>query len=115
MAQAQARRGGRLQGRGAPVRARVRRLLGGDRSELEMLQQLRQFVHLTDDDRRYMTTRHDERVPLPPGTLAQLRPDNPRLVELREAYAAFDAPVRVPSRWTEDRVAGFLDPPSFRG
>jgi SAM-dependent methyltransferase len=94
------------------VRSRVRRLLRDESSEDDVL---RQFVHLTDEDRVYMRTLHDERVPLPEGAREHLRGDHPRLRELREAYANVDAPVRSASRWTEDRVEGFLDLPYFRG
>jgi hypothetical protein len=94
------------------VRRRLRKLLGED-PELELV---RQFVRVSDDDRAFMTTRHDERVALPPGAREDLRADHPRLADLRARYAALDLPpVRVPSRWTRERVEGFLDLPYFRG
>jgi SAM-dependent methyltransferase len=58
---------------------------------------------------------HDERVPLPPGAAQELRPDHPRLLELRAAYAALDLPVRATSRWSPERVGAFLDLQRFRG
>ncbi|MFL5845930.1 MAG: putative sugar O-methyltransferase [Solirubrobacteraceae bacterium] len=58
---------------------------------------------------------HDDRVPLPPGAQAHLRGDHPRLLELRAAYDAVDLPVRVPSRWSAERVDAFLDLRWFRG
>jgi putative sugar O-methyltransferase len=58
---------------------------------------------------------HDTSVPLPAGAEEALRPDHPRLAELRAAYAACDVPARVASRWSEERVAGFLDLRFFRG
>lgn len=73
------------------------------------------LVTVTGEDRRYLTTLHDDRVPLPPGARERLRPDHPRLAELRAAYAAVDLPVRAPSRWTAERVDAFLDLCWFRG
>jgi SAM-dependent methyltransferase len=70
---------------------------------------------LTEEERRWMTTKHDDSVPLPPGAAEQLRPDNPRLRELRETYAALDLPVRDASRWHAEAVDDFLDLPWFRG
>jgi SAM-dependent methyltransferase len=70
---------------------------------------------LTDADRRYLTTLHDDSVPLPAGADEELRTDNPRLRELREAYAAIDAPVTAASRWHGDAVESFLDLRWFRG
>jgi putative sugar O-methyltransferase len=57
----------------------------------------------------------DTRTPLPPDADERLRSDHPRLLELREAYEAVDLPVRVPSRWSDDRVGSFLDLRYFRG
>lgn len=57
----------------------------------------------------------DERTPLPPGAEERLRGDHPRLLELRAAYEAVDLPVRVPSRWSAERVDAFLDLRWFRG
>jgi SAM-dependent methyltransferase len=74
-----------------------------------------ELVELTDEDRRYLTSLYDDSVPLPPGADEYLRADNPRLAELRTAYEAVDLPVRVPSRWSPDRVEGFLDLRWFRG
>ena len=74
-----------------------------------------ELLRLTDEDRRYMTTKHDESVPLPPGAEAQLRPDNPRLVELREAYARLDLPALRASRWHAAAVDDFLSLRWFRG
>lgn len=68
-----------------------------------------------DEDARYLTTLHEQRTPLPPGAAEELVPDNPRLVALRRAYAAFDAPVRAASRWRPEAVEDFLDLRFFRG
>jgi SAM-dependent methyltransferase len=70
---------------------------------------------LTDADRRYLTTLHDDSVPLPEGAEEYLRPDNPRLIALRESYAALDSPVTAASRWHGDAVESFLDLRWFRG
>jgi hypothetical protein len=51
---------------------------------------------------------------LPEGADAWLRADNPRLVELRERYAAFDPDVTTPLDWTESHV-GAADLRHFRG
>jgi SAM-dependent methyltransferase len=69
----------------------------------------------TAEDLRYLTTLHDSSVALPPGSEEALRPDHPRLVELRQAYEAVDLPVRVSSRWSPERVDAFLDLRHFRG
>jgi FkbM family methyltransferase len=58
---------------------------------------------------------HDRGVPLPSGAEEQLRDDNPRLIELRDAYAGLDVPATAASRWSAERVAGFLDLRWFRG
>lgn len=72
-------------------------------------------AELTEEERRWMTTRHDDSVALPAGAESELQPDNPRLRELREAYAALDLPVRDASRWHPAAVDDFLDLPWFRG
>jgi FkbM family methyltransferase len=58
---------------------------------------------------------HDESVPLPPGAVAQLRPENPRLLELRRAYARLELPVVGSPRWSPSAVDAFLDLRWFRG
>jgi len=68
-----------------------------------------------DPDHRYLTTLHERRLPLPPGAEAELVPDNPRLAELRAAYAALDLPVTSASRWRREAVEDFLDLRWFRG
>lgn len=72
-------------------------------------------LRLTPEDREYLSRRYDARVPLPPGAEDYLRLDNPRLVELREAYAALDSPAAQHSQWRPDNVSGFLDLRYFRG
>lgn len=74
-----------------------------------------ELLRLTDEDRRYMTSKHDESVPLPPGAAQDLHSGNPRLRELREAYAALDLPALKASRWHAGAVDDFLDLRWFRG
>ena len=94
------------------MRARLRRLAGRATAPPQPLPEL---VQLSEEDRRYLTSFHDDSVPLPAGAEERLRPDHPRLAELRAAYDALDLPVRVPSRWSPERVEGFLDLRWFRG
>jgi SAM-dependent methyltransferase len=82
--------------------ARVARLLVG-------------LVRQPGDDDGYLTTLHEQSVPLPPGAEEELTRDNPRLAELREAYAALDLPVLGASRWSREAVDDFLDLRWFRG
>lgn len=73
------------------------------------------LIRLSPEDRRYLTTWHDESVPLPPGAAETLVPDNPRLRMLRYQYRALDLPVCAPSRWHDEAVQSFLDLRYFRG
>jgi SAM-dependent methyltransferase len=74
------------------------------------------LITLTKEDRRYLTSLYDASVPLPDGAADDLSADSPRLRELRDAYAALDLPVVVDqSRWSAERVKGFLDLRYFRG
>lgn len=64
----------------------------------------------------YLTTLHDDRVPLPPGAAEALRADHPRLQELEARFAALGAhPALAASRWSAERVEAFLDLQRFRG
>lgn len=85
------------------------------RSEPAAPEPLPELVTFSDEDRRYLTTLHDESVPLPAGAESYLRDDNPRLVELRAAYGALDLPVVEGSRWAAQHVESFLDLRRFRG
>jgi SAM-dependent methyltransferase len=73
------------------------------------------LVRLTPEDHRYLTSFHDDSVPLPQGAGAELSQHNPRLRELRSAYAALDLPVTAASRWNASAVESFLDLRWFRG
>ena len=74
-----------------------------------------ELLRLTDEDRRYLNTLHDESVPLPPGAEATLSEANPVLADLRERYERTDVPARLPSRWRRESVGSFLDLRYFRG
>ena len=52
---------------------------------------------------------------LPPEVADDLRPDHPRLAELRRRYAAFTAPVTDHVSWTEDFLRDALEMSHFRG
>ena len=52
---------------------------------------------------------------LPQGAVEHLRHDNPRLVELRERYRRFEAPVTRASWWNPEFVAREVDLHGFRG
>jgi SAM-dependent methyltransferase len=69
----------------------------------------------TDEDRRYFYSRFDDSISLPDGAEEFLSEDNPRLRELREAYASLDLPALDSSRWTRAAVAEGLDLRWFRG
>jgi hypothetical protein len=70
------------------------------------------LVELSDEDRRYLTSFYDDSVPLP-AAARELTDDHPRLIELRERYAAVDLPAA--SRWDAAAVESFLDLRYFRG
>jgi SAM-dependent methyltransferase len=75
-----------------------------------------ELIAISDEDRRYLTTLHDETTPLPADAERELTPDNPRLLELREAYAASGLPpATAASRWSAEAVESFLDLRWFRG
>jgi SAM-dependent methyltransferase len=91
-------------------RPRLRRPRGGPETSPES-----QLLEVTDEDRRWLSAKYDDSVPLPEGAERDLSQDNPRLRELREAYAGLDLPVGDRSRWREEAVASFLDLRYFRG
>ena len=75
----------------------------------------RELVVLSEEDRRYLTSLYDDSVPLPAGAERELSEDNPRLRELRKAYARLDLPALSPSRWHGEAIGSFLDLRWFRG
>ncbi len=89
---------------------RMRRLLGRQGAGIPA-----ELITMTDEDRRYLENLYDDSIPLPDGAEEALTAENPRLVELREAYASSDLPVLAASRWDRTRVDGFLDLRWFRG
>jgi SAM-dependent methyltransferase len=93
------------------MRAHVRRLRRLVRSR--SIEPHPDLLELTPEDRRYLTSLYDDSTPLPPGAERELRPDNPRLRELRQRYAAVGLP--APSRWNDAAVDAFLDLRYFRG
>ncbi len=70
---------------------------------------------LTPDDLRYRRGGHDDSTPLPPGAEAELRPDNPRLRELKARYAEVDSPVCAHTLWSVEMDDATLDLRWFRG
>ncbi len=64
---------------------------------------------------KMLTERYDDTTPLPPGAAADLAGDDPRLVSLRDAYAACAFPVTVPSLWNDQLLSSQLDMRYFRG
>lgn len=57
----------------------------------------------------------DTRRPLPPGARERLRPDHPRLRELRERYRGLATPLAQPSIWTDAYLSRELSLEYFRG
>lgn len=70
---------------------------------------------LTEAERRYFTNGFDDSAPLPDGADEELSDFNPRLLELRRAYAELDLPVVRHHMWTPDRVAQHVELRYFRG
>jgi SAM-dependent methyltransferase len=69
---------------------------------------------LDPQERWFLTALVDDTVPLP-ASAAELRPDSPRLAELRRAYEGAHPAVRVHSRWTDEGARSWLDLARFRG
>ncbi|GAC1385106.1 MAG: hypothetical protein NVSMB48_21570 [Marmoricola sp.] len=70
---------------------------------------------IDDDKRRYLEPTHSGEVALPAGAAEYLRPDNPRLVELRERYNALEIPAAVPTQWRDSFLRRNLSLAWFRG
>jgi SAM-dependent methyltransferase len=64
---------------------------------------------------RFDARLHSDPASLPPEAEAYLRPENPRLTELRQAYAGLDWPVCTRSRWDGREVEAWLHLGYFRG
>jgi SAM-dependent methyltransferase len=73
------------------------------------------LVRIDDPELEWRSALVDESNPLPGHATERLRADHPRLVELRQAYAALDWPVVSHSRWQSDKVDAWLDLRHFRG
>lgn len=72
-------------------------------------------LRLTPEDRRYLTEHYDASVALPPGAADELTDANPRLRQLRAAYAALEVPAVEGSRWNRESIDAFLNLRYFRG
>jgi len=92
-----------------PLRRRVRRLLARSGYEVKRVRGAGVVVD------QYRRPSFDVSTELPEGAGDYLRPDNPRLAELRKRYAAADSPMSAHSVWTGDYLRDELDLPWFRG
>jgi FkbM family methyltransferase len=70
---------------------------------------------LSERDRRYLANGYNDDVPLPVGAGEYLSTDNPRLVELRDAYSRIEVPAAEHHMWSADRVSEHVDLRYFRG
>lgn len=73
------------------------------------------IVRLPPPDPRLGGASHDDAHGLPPEVADQLRPDHPRLLELRERYSRCDLPMALRTMWASDYLKEELDLPHFRG
>lgn len=64
---------------------------------------------------RHLGVSHDPSIPLPRGAAEALRPDHPRLLELRRQYAELRLPVSGQTFWAPETVARDVRLPWFRG
>lgn len=62
----------------------------------------------------WTTKFYDDATPTPPGAAEYLKPDNPRLIELRAAYEALEWPVRDRALWRDEGLS-WIDLEHFRG
>ncbi|MFA5938153.1 MAG: putative sugar O-methyltransferase [Sinimarinibacterium sp.] len=72
-------------------------------------------VPVAPRDPRYGGASYDASQQLPPGAAEALRPDHPRLHELREAYARVELPMARPTMWGGDYLKDELELTRFRG
>lgn len=70
---------------------------------------------LTDSEQQYLASGYDARTPVPPDAAAYLSGQNPRLLELRRAYADLDVAALRHHYWNPDAVASQVDLRYFRG
>jgi FkbM family methyltransferase len=77
--------------------------------------QLEVWFGCSDAERRYLTLGYDDATPLPPRAAETLRPDNPRLRELRDVYGALGLPAVLHHMWAAERVTEHVDLRYFRG
>jgi hypothetical protein len=73
------------------------------------------IVRMSVHDQRVFSPGHDDRQQLPEGVGQELRPDHPRLAELRSRYARLDLPMASPTMWRPDYLRKELDLRYFRG
>lgn len=70
---------------------------------------------LTDEERQYLTTGYDARTPIAPDAAAYLSSQNPRLLDLRRAYAELGVAAVQHHYWNPEAVASGVDLRYFRG
>ncbi|HET6165207.1 MAG TPA: putative sugar O-methyltransferase [Marmoricola sp.] len=70
---------------------------------------------LDDEARRYARVSHNDAVELPAGAEETLRGDNPKLVELQEAYDALDIAATSHTQWRSGWLGRNLSLAWFRG
>ncbi|HUP91358.1 MAG TPA: putative sugar O-methyltransferase [Solimonas sp.] len=74
-----------------------------------------ELVRSERPDPRYGRASHDATRAQPAGAAETLRADNPRLAQLRQAYAGLELPMARPSMWGGDYLQRELDLLHFRG
>lgn len=74
-----------------------------------------QFIRVQPADLRYERPSFDPTLDLPPGAERELRPDHPRLLELRERYARCQLPMPMHTMWQANFLERELQLGAFRG
>jgi hypothetical protein len=72
-------------------------------------------MRLDEEARRYARVSHNDAVALPAGAESTLRPDNPKLVELEQAYDALDIAATSHTQWRSGWLGRNLSMAWFRG
>ena len=72
-------------------------------------------MRLDDEARRYARVSHNDAVALPAGAEEALRPGNPKLVELEQAYDALDIAATSHTQWRSGWLGRNLSMAWFRG